>query len=449
MPMKKVLVANRGEIALRVIRACRALGLKTVAVYSTADATSAHVREADRSVCIGPPPPSASYLNRPALLEVARATGCDALHPGYGFLSENAGFARACQEAGLIFVGPDPDAIRVMGDKAEARRHAMRLEVPCVPGSKESGLAFAEAQAAATTVGYPLLLKAAAGGGGRGMRVVPAPELLREMYDQARAEAKSAFGDDSIYMERFFQRVRHIEIQVFGDRHGTCIHLGERDCSVQRRHQKLVEEGPSPVLDDAARAAMGAAAVKLAAGTAYVSAGTVEFIYDLVSHEFFFIEMNTRIQVEHPVTEALTGVDLVQEQLRVAAGERLSFGQGVRRGAGHAIEWRINAEDPDLNFRPSPGPVDVWRPPHGADIRLDSHVYEGYRIPPFYDSLMGKLIVTGRNRQEALATSRAALDAFEVDGVRTTIPFYRNLLNEPDFISGNLHTRWVDERMKG
>ncbi|HXW42054.1 MAG TPA: biotin carboxylase N-terminal domain-containing protein, partial [Xanthobacteraceae bacterium] len=391
------MIANRGEIALRAIRTCRQLGLQSVAVYSSADGNSPHRWAADHAVCIGPPPPNASYLNAAALLEVASACRCDAVYPGYGFLAENAAFAARCAQAGLIFIGPSAEVIAQMGDKVAARRTAAALGIPLVPGSTEGFTAAAEARARATAIGFPLLLKASAGGGGRGMRVVPDAEAFAGLFDQATAEAAAAFGKPDVYLERFFPQVRHIEIQVFGDRHGNYVELGERDCSVQRRHQKLIEEAPSPVLDAATRRAMADAALSLVRALNYVNAGTVEFIYDADSARFFFIEMNTRIQVEHPVTEMVTGSDLVAEQFRVAAGEPLQ----VRRGANDAaaaIEFRINAEDAARDFRPSPGMLKRWRPPSGRDIRLDSHVYENYVVPPFYDSLLGKLIVTGRDR---------------------------------------------------
>ncbi len=444
--MRRVLIANRGEIALRAVRTCRQLGLQSVAVYSSADGNSPHRWAADRAVCIGPPPPKASYLNAAALIEVANACQCDAVYPGYGFLAEDSRFAAHCTEAGLIFIGPSAEVIARMGDKVAARQTAAALGIPVVPGSNEGFTAAAEAKAQADAIGYPLLLKASAGGGGRGMRVVGGADDFADLFAQASAEAAAAFGRPDVYLERFFPKVRHIEIQVFGDRHGNYVQLGERDCSVQRRHQKLVEEAPSPVLDQPARRAMADAALTLVRALDYVNAGTVEFIYDVESARFFFIEMNTRIQVEHPVTEMVTGTDLVAEQFRVAAGEPLSVA-GAAADAPVAIEFRINAEDAEHGFRPSPGMLKRWRPPSGRDIRLDSHVYENYVVPPFYDSMLGKLIVTGRDRTAAIATAVAALARFEVSGIATTVPFHAGLLQQPEFARAEIHTRWVEERM--
>ena len=447
--MRRVLIANRGEIALRAIRTCRQLGLGSVAVYSSADGNSPHRWAADHAVCIGPPPPKASYLNDAALIEIAKSTQCDAVYPGYGFLAENAAFAARCAEAGLIFIGPGVEVIAQMGDKVAARQAAAALGIPVVPGSAEGFTVAAEAKARADAIGYPLLLKASAGGGGRGMRVVPEASAFAALFDQATAEAAAAFGKPDVYLERFFPRVRHIEIQVFGDSHGNYVQLGERDCSVQRRHQKLIEEAPSPVLDPATRKAMADAALTLIRALNYVNAGTVEFIYEASSQKFFFIEMNTRIQVEHPVTEMITGSDLVAEQFRVAAGERLS----VRPANGAAparaaIEFRINAEDADHGFRPSPGMLKRWRPPSGRDIRLDSHVYENYVVPPFYDSMLGKLIVTGRDRTAAIATAASALARFDVAGIATTVPFHAALLRRPEFAGAEIHTRWIENELQ-
>jgi acetyl-CoA carboxylase biotin carboxylase subunit len=447
--VNSVLVANRGEIALRVIRACRAEGLKTVAVYSETDQNSPHVWAADQAVRIGPAPPNQSYLRPEILLHVAQKCGCDAVHPGYGFLSERADFARQCRDEKLIFIGPPPEIIALMGDKAEARRTAKRLGVPVVPGSEDAFDDVAEAQAAVSAIGYPVLLKARAGGGGRGMRVARDPESFHPLFVQARGEAEAAFGDGGIYLERFVERVRHIEVQVFGDTRGNVRHVWERDCTVQRRHQKLVEEAPSPVLNEETRAAVCAAAETLAAGIGYVGAGTVEFIYDPAGRAFYFIEMNTRIQVEHPVTEMLTGVDLVREQLRVAAGQPLSFAAAAPPAQGHVIEFRINAEDPARGFQPCPGTVRGWRPPTLPDVRLDSHVYEGYAVPPHYDSLLGKLIVRGADRNETLARAARALASFHADGVATTIPFHRHLLEHRDFVENRVHTRWVESEFNG
>src|ERR1700744_1702948 len=440
--MKRVLVANRGEIAVRIIRACRKLGLESVAVYSDGDDNSSHIWAADRGVRIGAPPPAESYLNIPRIIEVARATECDALHPGYGFLSERAELAKACEEEGIRFVGPSDKIITLMGDKAEARRTAERLGVPIVPGSSEAYEDPGSAIDRARQIGFPILLKALAGGGGRGMRVVSDIESFQGQFRQAASEAQAAFGKGGIYLERFVGNVRHIEVQVFGDTQGNVVHLWERDCSVQRRHQKLIEESPSPALNDATRKAICEAAVKLAAGIGYVGAGTVEFIYDAERGEFFFYERKTRIQGEHPVTEALTGLDLVAEQLRVAAGDKLSF--GAIESSGHAIELRINAEDSTRGFMPSPGTLSTWRPPLMQGVRFDSHVYRGYAVPRYYDSLLGKLIVHSPDRSQAIARALAALDCFEAAGVVTTIPFHRGLLNSREFVEAKIHTRWVD-----
>ncbi len=445
--MRRVLIANRGEIALRVIRACRQAGLETVAVYSELDANSPHIWAADEAVCIGPAAPLLSYLKGEAILHVTKARGCDAIHPGYGFLAENAAFATACEENGVTFIGPSAESIRTMGDKAEARRAAIRLGVPVVPGSQDS---FVEPKAAAGAVGdigFPVLLKARSGGGGRGMRVVEDAEQFEGLFQQATAEAAAAFGDGGVYLERYFKKVRHIEVQVLGDGQGNAVHLWERDCSTQRRHQKLVEEALSPALDAETREAICNAAVGLTAGIDYRGAGTVEFLYDPADKAFYFIEMNTRIQVEHPVTEMLTGVDLVAEQLRIADGHGLAF-DTPPPVSGHAIEFRINAEDPAQGFQPSPGRIEQWRPPSGPGVRLDSHVYPGYEVPTFYDSLLGKLIVQGVDRADALAKARLVLSRFLVTGVATTIPFHLDLLDDPEFQAGDIHTGWVETRAK-
>ncbi len=442
--LSKVLVANRGEIALRIIRACRREGIATVAVYSDADETSQHVWLADEAVRIGPPAATASYLKPDVLLHVAQSTGCDGIHPGYGFLSERASFAAACEKEGVRFIGPGAEQIRLMGDKAEARRTAIRLNVPVVPGSEDTCADAGAALAAAGSIGFPVLMKARAGGGGRGMRVAQTAESLPALFTQARNEAEAAFGDGGLYLERYFANVRHIEVQVLGDTHGNVRHVWERDCSTQRRHQKLVEEAPSPVLDAETRLKMCLAAEELARGIGYVGAGTVEFLYDPASGEFFFIEMNTRIQVEHPVTESIVGIDLVAEQLRIAAGEPMSIAGGTPPASGHAIEFRINAEDPDKDFRPSPGRIRRWRPPAMDGVRFDSHAYEGYFVPPYYDSLLGKLIVTGTDRADAVERAKIALSAFEVEGVATTIPFHLRLLDHADFGRSLVHTRWVE-----
>ncbi|MFZ1152485.1 MAG: acetyl-CoA carboxylase biotin carboxylase subunit [Xanthobacteraceae bacterium] len=445
--MRRVLIANRGEIALRAVRTCRRLGLESVAVYSAADGNSPHRWAADHAIRIGPPPPKLSYLNSAALIEVASALKCDAVYPGYGFLAEDSAFAERCAQAGLTFIGPSPEVIARMGDKVAARQVAASLGIPVVPGSKGGFTSVAEAKARTDEIGFPLLLKASAGGGGRGMRVVADPASFAELFGQATAEAEAAFGRPDVYLERFFSQVRHIEIQVFGDKHGNYAQLGERDCSVQRRHQKLVEEAPSPVLDKKKRRAMADAALALVRAIDYVNAGTVEFIYDVASGQFFFIEMNTRIQVEHPVTEMVTGNDLVAEQFRVAAGEQLSLNPVVD-GAPAAIEFRINAEDAAHDFRPSPGILKRWRPPSGKDIRLDSHVYENYVVPPFYDSMLAKLIVTGRDRAAAIETARVALEHFDVAGIATTVDFHAELVRQPEFTRAEIHTRWVEEQMQ-
>ena len=446
--MNRVLIANRGEIAARILRACRAAGLEAVAVFSTADRGAPHLAQADRAVCIGPPPAAQSYLLADALLAAALGTGCDAVHPGYGFMAENAGFARRCAEHGLTFVGPSPEAIELMGDKIAGRAAALANDVPVVPGTDASIDDAAAARREADVIGYPLLLKASAGGGGRGMRVVNEPSELESRLAAAGAEAEAAFSDSRIYMERYFPRVHHVEVQVFGDRHGNHVHLGERDCSAQRRHQKLVEESPSPVLTPALRDEICEAAVRLARGVAYENAGTVEFIYDPAGERCYFIEMNTRIQVEHPVTEMVTGTDLVLEQLRVAAGEPLSFAAQSVEHRGHAIEWRINAEDPERGFLPTPGRLTRWSlPPERSDVRIDTFVREGQIVTPYYDSMLAKLIVRGDSRAEALECSAAALDAFEVEGVSTTIGFQRAMIDHRDFMVGQVHTRWIEERL--
>ena len=445
--MRRVLIANRGEIALRAIRACRQLGYESLAVYSSADANSPHRWAADHAICIGPPPAAASYLNAAALLETAGAMKCDAVYPGYGFLAENSAFADRCSEAGLTFIGPDGECISRMGDKVAARQTAAAIGIPVVPGSEHGFTSSESAEAAARNLGFPLLLKASGGGGGRGMRIVTRAEDFSSQFKQASAEALAAFGNAEIYLERFFPQVRHIEIQVFGDRHGNHVHLGERDCSVQRRHQKLVEESPSPALDQATRAHMAAAAVALVKALDYVNAGTVEFIFDAASGKFFFIEMNTRIQVEHPVTEMVTGFDLVREQFRVAAGEKLSFGSTFSQGRA-AIEFRINAEDAAHDFRPSPGVLKRWRPPDGRDIRVDTHAYENYAVPPYYDSMLAKLIVSGQDRAAAMEVAKSALSRFQVSGLETTVPFHSRLLRQPEFVRAEVHTRWVEDHLQ-
>jgi acetyl-CoA carboxylase, biotin carboxylase subunit len=419
---KKVLIANRGEIALRIIRACQELGVRTVAVYSQADRESLHVRFADEEVCIGPPPSSQSYLNIPRIMAAAEITGAEAIHPGYGFLAENAEFSEICERSGVTFIGPTADQIRAMGDKATARETMKRAGVPTVPGSDGLVTDPLAARSLADEIGFPIMIKASAGGGGKGMRIAPDRESFPRLMEAARNEAQAAFGDSSVYLEKCILRPRHVEFQVFGDTRGRVVHLGERDCSIQRRHQKLVEEAPSPALTPELRREMGDAAVAAAASIDYVGAGTVEFLLD-TDGSFYFIEMNTRIQVEHPVTEVTTGFDLVKEQILVAAGEPLSFPDEEVVLRGHAIEFRINAEDPDHAFRPSPGVITTFHPPGGPGVRLDTHVYAGYTIPPHYDSLMGKLIVSGKTREEALVRARYALNSFVIEGVHTTVPF--------------------------
>jgi acetyl-CoA carboxylase biotin carboxylase subunit len=445
--LRRVLIANRGEIALRAIRACRQLSLDSVAVYSTADANSAHRFAADHAVCIGPPPPKTSYLNAAALIETAAALKCDAIYPGYGFLAENAKFAELCVENDLIFVGPSSECITRMGDKVAARQAAAAIGIPVVPGSEGGFTSVDAAEKITSEIGYPQLLKASGGGGGRGMRVVNKPEEFRAQFEQASAEAQAAFNNGEIYLERFFPQVRHIEIQVFGDTHGNYVHLGERDCSVQRRHQKLVEESPSPIISEATRREMAEAAVALIKALKYVNAGTIEFIYDTSSQKFFFIEMNTRIQVEHPVTEIVTGTDLIREQFLVAGGKKLSFGSIFSKDRA-AIEFRINAEDAEQNFRPSPGTLKRWRPPSGHNIRVDSHAYENYAVPPYYDSMLAKLIVSGENRAAAIEAAKFALAQFQVSGIKTTVPFHAELVNHPDYTGAEVHTRWIEEKFQ-
>jgi acetyl-CoA carboxylase biotin carboxylase subunit len=437
----KILIANRGEIALRVLRACKELGIATVAVHSTADEDAMHVRLADESVCIGPPAAKDSYLNIPALLAACEITGADAVHPGYGFLSENARFAEILTEHNLHFIGPRPEHIRLMGDKIAAKRTAKQLGIPVVPGSDGDVGSDAEACRLARDVGYPLMLKAAAGGGGRGMRVVREESELSGALQSARAEAKSAFGDDTLYLEKYLERPRHIEIQVLGDGKGRAIHLGERDCSLQRRHQKVWEEGPSPALNSGTRDEIGETVAKAMRQIQYLGVGTVEFLYE--NGEFYFIEMNTRIQVEHPVTEMITDIDLILEQIRVAAGSDLELTQSNVKFHGHAIECRINAENP-VSFRPSPGKIVHYHPPGGLGVRVDSAVYHGYTIPPYYDSLVGKLIVHGKTRSECLMRLKRALDEFVVDGIETTLPLFRALARDKDIIDGDYHIHWLE-----
>jgi acetyl-CoA carboxylase, biotin carboxylase subunit len=443
--LQRLLVANRGEIAVRVIRAARDLGIETVAVYSAADRDARHVALADRSVLIGPPPATASYLKRDALVHVAEATGCDSVHPGYGFLSEDAEFARSVGSAGLTWVGPNPETIARMGDKARARTLAADAGVPIVPGS--DGILRDDQQALrfGRDHGYPLLLKASAGGGGKGMRVVDREDELIPVLALARQEASGAFGDDGMYVERYLPAVRHVEVQVLGDHHGGLVSLGERDCSLQRRHQKLVEEAPAPSLPDSVRAELSETAMRLAAAADYRSAGTVEFLYDVTTGDFAFIEMNTRIQVEHPVTEEITGVDLVAWQLRIAGGEPLD-GLDSPVVHGHAMEFRITAEDPTADFRPSPGRIALFEPPAGPGIRCDTHCYSGWEVSPYYDSLLAKLVVHGADRGHVIRRARRALREFRVDGVATTIPFHRWLLDQTEFVDGQHTTSYLADR---
>jgi acetyl-CoA carboxylase biotin carboxylase subunit len=439
---KKILIANRGEIALRVVRAAREMGVKSVAVHSTADADAMHVRMADEAICIGPPPSSDSYLSMAAVLSAAEITGAEAIHPGYGFLSENANFVQAVEDHGIKFIGPSAEHIRMMGDKITAKDTMQKLGVPCVPGSA-GGVAHLEtAQAIAADIGYPVIIKATAGGGGRGMKLARSEADLENAFRTARSEAKAAFGNDEVYLEKYLGKPRHIEVQVFGDGKGGAVHLGERDCSLQRRHQKVLEEAPGPSIDAETRARIGATCAKAIGDLGYEGAGTIEFLYE--DGEFYFIEMNTRLQVEHPVTEAIFGVDLVREQIRVAAGEPMSFGQDDLSVNGHAIEVRINAEKLP-NFSPCPGRITQYHAPGGLGIRMDSALYDGYSIPPYYDSLIAKLIVHGRDRPEALARLNRALGELIVDGIDTTVPLFHALLQEPDIRSGRYTIHWLED----
>ncbi|MEJ0094405.1 MAG: acetyl-CoA carboxylase biotin carboxylase subunit [Methylocella sp.] len=438
---EKILIANRGEIALRILRAAKELGIATVAVHSTADADAMHVKLADESVCLGPPAARLSYLNIPALLAACEITGAEALHPGYGFLAENARFAEILADHHIVFVGPKPEHIRIMGDKIEAKRTAERLGIPCVPGSPGAITDDVEALAIAKELGFPVLVKAAAGGGGRGMKVARSADELSSALETARLEAKAAFGDDAVYLEKYLEKPRHIEIQVLGDGRGKAIHLGERDCSLQRRHQKVWEEGPSPALNGSQRLEIGEICAKAMRELGYMGVGTVEFLYE--DGKFYFIEMNTRIQVEHPVTEMITGVDLVNEQIKIAAGSSLALTQQEVVFSGHAIECRINAEHP-ASFRPSPGTINYYHPPGGLGVRVDSAVYAGYKIPPTYDSLVGKLIVHGRTRNEALMRLRRSLDEFIVDGIDTTIPLFQTLVRNSDIQNGLYDIHWLE-----
>jgi acetyl-CoA carboxylase, biotin carboxylase subunit len=439
---EKILIANRGDIALRIHRACREMGIKTVAVHSTADAAAMHVRLADESVCIGPPPARDSYLNIPAILSAAMVTGADAIHPGVGFLSENAEFAEIIEAHGFTFIGPKPDHIRTMGDKIAAKRAAIELGIPCVPGSDGAVSSADDAIGIAREIGFPVLIKAAAGGGGRGMKVALSADDLGQAISMARSEAEAAFGSGEVYIERYLGRPRHVEIQILGDSHGNVVHLGERDCSLQRRHQKILEETPSPALNAEARAEIGEIAASAMRKFGYESLGTIEFLYE--DGEFFFIEMNTRLQVEHPITEMVTGIDLVREQIQVASGAPLGFSQDRITFNGHSIECRINAEDP-RTFRPSPGRITDYHAPGGLGVRVDSALYAGYEVPPHYDSLVAKLVVHGASRNECLLRLRRALDEFVVGGIDTTVPLHQELTMVPDFINGDYDIHWLEK----
>lgn len=442
--IKKVLIANRGEIAVRVLRACHELDIKTVAVYSEGDANALHVQLADEAYCIGPTPSSESYLNIPTILSVASLTGADAIHPGYGFLAENAEFADLCEKQGIIFIGPSPFAIRKMGDKNTARATMKFANVPIVPGTEDLISNIEEAITVANDISYPVIIKATAGGGGKGMRVANSDEELRKAISQAQTEAASAFGNAGVYLEKYVEEPRHIEIQIMADKHGNVVHLGERDCSIQRRHQKLLEEAPSPALNESLREAMGEAAIRAAKAVNYHGAGTVEFLLDK-NQAFYFMEMNTRIQVEHPVTELVTGIDLIKEQIYVASGKKLSFKQEDVVINGHAIECRINAENPEKKFMPSPGKIQMYLPPGGYGVRVDSACYPGYTVSPFYDSMVAKLIVHGKTREEAIKKMDRALSEFIVDGIHTTIPFHRRLLANKKIQDGDFTTKFLEE----
>jgi acetyl-CoA carboxylase biotin carboxylase subunit len=441
---KKILIANRGEIALRIIRACREIGIQTVAVHSTADANAMAVRLADESVCIGPPSAKDSYLNIPSILTAAAVTGAEAIHPGYGFLSENAMFARMVEEHGFTFIGPKADHIDKMGDKVMAKKTALSLGLPVVPGSDGAVDSVEEGKAFALKAGLPVLIKAASGGGGKGMKVIRKIEEFEEAYRTARSEAKANFGDDTVYIEKYLEAPKHIEIQVFGDHHGNAIHLGERDCSTQRRHQKVVEEGPSPVISHADREKIGTLAADVIRKMGYVGAGTIEMLYE--NGEFYFMEMNTRIQVEHPVTEMITGIDLIAEQIKVAAGEPLTLNKENIRFRGHAIEIRINAEDPQT-FIPSPGKITQFHTPGGLGVRFDSAIYQGYSIPPYYDSMVGKLIVHGRTREECINRMRRCITETVVEGVKTTLPLHHWIFQQEEFLSGEYNIHWLEKKL--
>ena len=440
---KKVLIANRGEIALRIHRACKEMGIQTVVVHSTADSTAMATRLADESVCIGPPASKDSYLNIPAIITAATLTGADAIHPGYGFLSENAQFARIIEEHGFTFIGPKPEHIDLMGDKVSAKQTAQRLGLPVIPGSPGAVETAEEGEKMAIEMGFPVIIKAASGGGGRGMKVVREAKDFNEQYRTARTEAKANFGDDTVYVEKYLEKPRHIEVQIFGDKHGNAVHLGERDCSTQRRHQKVVEEAPSPALSEEQRQEIGSLTAKMIKDMGYVGAGTIEFLWE--KGQFYFMEMNTRIQVEHPVTEMITGVDLIAEQIRVAAGEPLTIPENIRF-RGHAMEVRINAEDP-TTFIPSPGMITQFHAAGGLGVRFDSAVYNGYRIPPYYDSMVGKLIVHGRTREECITRLRRAIQETVVDGIKTTLPLHLWILQQEEFLSGEYNIHWLEKKL--
>lgn len=445
---KKVLIANRGEIALRIIRACREMDIETVAVFSEADRDALHVREADQAVCIGPHPSTKSYLNIPNIISAAELTGVDAIHPGYGFLSENARFAEICESCGITFIGPSPRAIETMGDKATARKTMIEAGVPVVPGSKEVLTDVESASVLAKEIGYPVMIKASAGGGGKGMRIAQNPKELAKSIQAAQSEAQAAFGNSEIYLEKYVEEPRHIEFQILADKHGNVIHLGERDCSLQRRNQKLLEEAPSSALTPELRKVMGEAAIKAAKAADYSSAGTIEFLLDKHG-DYYFIEMNTRIQVEHPVTEFVTGIDLLKAQIRVAAGEPLGIAQEDVQIRGWAMECRINAENSEKNFMPSPGTIELYHPPGGPGVRVDSAAYQGYTIPPYYDSMIGKLIVWGADREEAIQRMKRALEEFYIEGVHTTIPFHLKVLDNAFFRRGEVYTNFIQRRILG
>ena len=439
---KKILIANRGEIALRVIRACKEMGIQTVAVHSTADTDAMHVRMANESICIGPPASARSYLSIPAIISACEITGAEAVHPGYGFLSENDNFVDILDDHGIKFIGPTADHIRIMGDKITAKDTMSKLNVPCVPGSVGQVVDTSDAKKVSEAIGYPVIIKATAGGGGRGMKVANNQHELSNAFSSARSEAKAAFGNDEVYIEKYLTTPRHIEIQVFGDGKGNAVHLGERDCSLQRRHQKILEESPGPTITNQVREKIGKICSDAVASIHYAGAGTIEFLYE--NNEFYFIEMNTRLQVEHPVTEAVYGVDLVREQIRVAAGLEMSLKQNELKPSGHAIEARINAETLP-NFIPSPGTITAFHSPGGLGVRMDSHLYNGYTIPPFYDSLIGKLIVHGRDRTEAIERLKRSLDEIIIDGIETTTELFNLLLNEPDIKNGDYNIHWLEE----